>query len=120
MRALCVVCGVDMWPCRPNKMFCSVACIDIDRRQTEAKARIEELAKRKCLRCGGPIPLTATRRRRYCSATCEPPHYYAGSRECAWCGETFRAVNKNQKACSISCGQKKRQAAARSPGVPQK
>ncbi|KRS18848.1 hypothetical protein XM52_03950 [Roseovarius indicus] len=115
MRALCVVCGADMWPCRPNKMFCSAACIETDRRQTETTARIEELAKRKCLRCGAPIPLTATRRRRYCSTACEPPPYYAGSRECAWCGQEFRAVGKDQRCCSISCGAKSRRRAESRP-----
>jgi len=112
MRALCRVCGVDMWPCDPRKLYCSKTCIAEDRRRTERQARVEELAKRRCLTCGGPLPLTATRRRRYCSKACEPPNRYAGERTCATCGAVFRATNKGQRCCSVSCGQKMRQARA--------
>ncbi|MFW5655477.1 MAG: HNH endonuclease signature motif containing protein [Roseicyclus sp.] len=76
LTARCRVCGVDMWPCDSRKVFCSPACIEIDRRRTEAAARIEELARRSCLQCGEPIPLTATRRRVYCSDRCARHAYW--------------------------------------------
>lgn len=115
MRALCAVCGADMWPCNSRKIYCSARCKSIDRRNLERQALAEFNAARRCARCGGPMRPLTRRDAIYCGRACANagPHYYRGTRACGWCGAEFRAVNKGQRTCSISCGQKLRQSRAK-------
>lgn len=106
MRALCEVCGKDMWPCRSDKKFCSDKCRQIDRVRVEAEATREALSKKKCVTCGGPIPLDKRIDTLYCSEECKPPHLLAETQFCDWCGSMFRPRKKGQRTCSLSCRSK--------------
>lgn len=107
MRALCAVCGKDMWPCRSNKIFCSRHCKNIDKRNVYAAARREDLAKRLCENCGKPVGQHWFRSGiRFCS-TCavSRPRPLRGVMTCPICGMGFRRWVKNQRTCSPMCGQ---------------
>lgn len=102
MRALCVVCGVDMWPCMATKRYCSDRCYDAEAWQLEREAKHEEVADRKCKKCAKPIPVTKKRGAIYCSQKCWP-RLYSETRDCRTCGKTFRVPGRDQKYCSRHC-----------------
>ena len=70
MTPRCIWCGVDMWPCRVTKMYCSVACTKAHYRHLEHEAKAEEFAGRQCLHCGAAIAVTQRRDAVYCSQRC--------------------------------------------------
>lgn len=112
MRCRCIVCGAELWPCTARKVYCSRRCIARQNTILEREARAEALASRRCETCDALMPLTMRADARWCSLRCKRasgPNYYRGTRTCGWCGTAFRAVNKGQTACSISCGQHLRQ-----------
>lgn len=114
MRPRCAVCGVDMWPCRPTKVYCSEACKKAAYQALERRVQAADNARKRCAGCGAPMAPNKRRDALFCSRSCPGrPHYYAGQRACGWCGGAFRAVNKDQRTCSISCGQKLRQSQRR-------
>lgn len=113
MRPRCLVCGVDMWPCKATKVYCSRKCIRAHNTMLEREAKAEALKDRRCETCHVPMPVTMRADARWCSLECKRaagPNYYRGTRTCGYCGGSFRAVNKDQATCSISCGQRLRQA----------
>lgn len=112
MRARCIVCGVDMWPCTARRVYCSRRCITRHNTQLEREARAEAFADRRCETCHELMPVTMRANARWCSKACKnaAPRYYRGTRQCGWCGGAFRAVNRDKATCSISCGQHLRQA----------
>lgn len=112
MRALCKVCGADMTGCRASQKYCSTACSKMSVRLLIRQAKAEQFADRRCETCAAPMPVTMRADARWCSLECKRasgPNYYRGTRHCGWCGAAFRAVNRDQATCSISCGQKLRQ-----------
>lgn len=83
VRALCVVCGADMWPCRSDKMYCSASCSSKDLWRLEREAKLEARAGRRCAECGGPVPVELK-----------------AGRHSAECG---RAIPETMKATAIFC-----------------
>lgn len=118
MRPRCIICGVDMWPCKANKVYCSPRCIRAHNTMLEREAKAEAFKDRRCETCHALMPVTMRADARWCSKACKNavPHYYRGTRICGWCGDSFRAVNKDQATCSISCGQRFRQSKQRAKG----
>lgn len=114
MRALCVVCGVDMGKRRSDKKFCSRRCKKADENRLEREAKHEALAGRCCERCGEPIPVETRKDAKYCGSKCHP-RLYAERRTCGACGKLFRPKNRDQVHCSISCAINSKRAAEPRP-----
>lgn len=114
LRALCVVCGADMWPCRSDKMYCSQRCVNKDLYRLEREAKIEARAGRCCAECGGRIPVELREGTIYCTRACG--HRAArrrkksrrdakvGPRTCAECGaEIPLSMKATARYCSSRC-----------------
>lgn len=124
LRALCVVCGVDMWPCRAHKMYCSFTCVNKDLWRLEREAKIEARAGRRCADCGGLIPVEMREGTIYCSSNCRDlalaqrkrsrRDARVGERICKECGTAIPLTLKaTARFCSSRCQRNAWQRAAR-------
>ena len=114
MRALCVECGADMWPCRADKEYCSDRCFNVDMARLNREAKQEALAKLRCVHCGGPVPVTKRADTRFCSRKCiklhevamlrEEKHEAVADRRCEQCGGAMPVtMRRHAKFCSRHC-----------------
>ena len=106
MKALCLTCGVDMWPCQARRMFCSQRCRNLYFRAIEREARDQANADRTCKACGKPIDVRRPSTARYCNDACRMslgPNLYTAWRMCMACGKPFRGRSKTQKVCCRQC-----------------
>lgn len=70
MRQLCHLCGVDMWPCRPDKLYCNRTCKREYFKRLEAEAKAEAIGDRRCAICGEPIAFKKRAEAKFCSTNC--------------------------------------------------
>ena len=121
LTARCEHCQKPLEPGRKDRMYCSPRCKSQAAWSLEREARDEDLAKRQCAQCGGPLPHGKRADVVYCSRACLKQAAYArwiaaGNRTrphserrmtvlkaCTQCGDLFHPFDRTQRFCSQKC-----------------